>query len=74
MVSTRSTTFPKSGPSGQHRDAPDATRAIEAVRAQAELLEKENHLARAAQEARKIEVESLAGSDRPSWAQRSRLR
>ncbi|KAG6153459.1 hypothetical protein E4U37_002912 [Claviceps purpurea] len=57
MVSTRATPAPDAGPSGQHDTAVNDTHArLEAIRAQADLLEQETRLARAVQEARRLEV------------------
>ncbi|KAG6033211.1 hypothetical protein E4U19_006776 [Claviceps sp. Clav32 group G5] len=59
MVNTRATPAPEAGPSGQHGAAPNDLRArLETIQAQADLLEAENRLARAAREARRLEVES----------------
>ncbi|KAG6153458.1 hypothetical protein E4U37_002911 [Claviceps purpurea] len=57
MVSTRATPAPDVGPSGQHDTAVNDTHArLEAIRAQADLLEQETRLARAVQEARRLEL------------------
>ncbi|KAG6104801.1 hypothetical protein E4U13_008210 [Claviceps humidiphila] len=58
MVGTRATPALDAGPSGQHDTATNDIRArMEALRAQADLLEEENRLARAIQGARRLEVE-----------------
>ncbi|KAG6072519.1 hypothetical protein E4U30_004183 [Claviceps sp. LM220 group G6] len=58
MAGTRATPAPDAGSSGQHGTASNDFRArLEAIHAQADLLKAENRLARAALEARRLEVD-----------------